>query len=278
MNSPAALFTVDVEEYYHAENVCRSVPESVLKGLPDRVGVGVERILDLLACHGSTGTFFVLGCVAEKNKALVRKIVDAGHEIASHGYLHTPLSLHTAESFDADLGRSISVLQDISGEKVRGYRATSFSLGPGCRWFFDVLRKHGVSYDSSVARSFFRPQQMVPAGSRGAFEISPGVTEIPVSSLSCGPLRLPVGGGYFRAYPLWMTEQAADLAAKDGVPFVFYLHPWELDPDQPRCALPWLKSVRHYIGLTGAAEKLSALLGSRRFTSIGRYLDGWSRV
>jgi polysaccharide deacetylase family protein (PEP-CTERM system associated) len=264
------IFTVDVEEYYHAENILRSLPEEEIKKLPDRVEIGVNKILNLLAKTDNKATFFVLGCVAEKNRDLIKKISDAGHEIASHGYFHTPLTMHTPASFGEDLGRSIKILSDISGQKILGYRATSFSLSEEMAWFFDVLRKYGIIYDSSIAKSFFRKPCSIRLHEcdMGYFEISRGIMEFPVSCIKVGPISFPMGGGYFRLYPYRFTKWCArHLAASKEAPFVIYLHPWEIDPDQPKVSLPFVNSLRHYIGLSGAERKLEALLAETRFLS-----------
>ena len=197
MNEINNILTIDVEEYYHAENILRSVPEDKIRSLPDRVGVGVNKILDLLEKTGNKATFFVLGCVAQKNRDLIKKIAAGGHEIASHGYFHIPLTMHTPESFDEDLGRSVKILSDITGQKILGYRATSFSLRENMAWFFDVLRKHGITYDSSIAKSLFRTTCNLQEGKCdiGHFEISKGITEFPVSHIKVGPISLPMGGG-----------------------------------------------------------------------------------
>jgi polysaccharide deacetylase family protein (PEP-CTERM system associated) len=270
---PSNIFTVDVEEYYHAENILRSVPENELRGLPDRVDIGVNKILDLLAKTNNKATFFVLGCVAEKNPALIKKISDAGHEIASHGYFHIPLTMHTPASFDEDLGRSIKILSDITGRKILGYRATSFSLSGDMPWFFDILRKHGIIYDSSKALSFFRPTSFQGFKGHGYFEISEKVFEFPVSYLKIGYFKMPLGGGYFRAYPYWVTCLGIYQAMHSTRgSFLFYIHPWELDPEQPKAKLPFLKYLRHYMNLAFAEKKLERLLADMKFTSIANFI------
>jgi polysaccharide deacetylase family protein (PEP-CTERM system associated) len=258
------IFTVDVEEFYHAENILRSVPGNIIDGLPDRAGIGVYKILKILEDTGNKGTFFVLGCVAERNKELVREISDCGHEVASHGYDHIPLYKHNAASFERDLDRSIKILSDIIGSGIKGYRAASFSLSKDMPWFFDTLIKHGIMYDSSLAASLFR---------KYSYEGTDRILEFPVSFITLGPLRLPLGGGYFRALPYIMTLGGLRSNSPDRViPPLFYIHPWELDPEQPRLKTPWMRSFRHYLNLAGTKERLERLLTDIKFTSIERYL------
>lgn len=259
------IFTVDVEEYYQAENLTTSLPAEVISGLPDRVGIGTHKILKLLEATGNKGTFFVLGSVAGKNAKLIREIHDNGHEVASHGYEHTPLYKHNADSFEEDIDRSVKTLSDIVGAKIEGYRATGFSLLGDMPWFFEILTKHGIIYDSSLSVSLFR---------RYFYGDVKQISEFPVSSMVLGPVRLPLGGGYFRAYPYWLTRYGLRRAGeRENMPTVFYMHPWELDPGQPRLKIPPMKSFRHYFNLTTTEAKLKRLLNDFRFTSAKNYLD-----
>lgn len=269
----ASIFTVDVEEYCHAENILNSLPAEKIRSLPSRVEIGTRKLLDLLAKYGSKATFFVLGCVAEKNRSLIKEISAAGHEVASHGYEHIPLNKHTPESFDSDLGKSVKLLSDITGQKVIGYRATSFSLAPGMEWFFDILKKHGMVYDSSLGLSLFRKNYSKLWKDIYDSQKNKGILEFPPSYISVGPLRLPVGGGYFRAYPYQLTKYGlSQSVAQRRTPALFYIHPWELDPAQPRFNLSPLKYLRHYLGLAGAEGKLTKLLERFDFKSIAHFM------
>ncbi len=265
------IFTVDVEEYFHAENILKSLTEQALHSMPSRIRIGVDKTLDLLEKNNQKATFFVLGCVAEKNKGLIQRIHEAGHEIASHGYRHIPLHEHTPKTFDQDLGRSIKILSDITGEPVLGYRATSFSLTDKMEWFFDVLRKHRLVYDSSISSSFFRRSSSFDALKENSdcFQISEGIWEFPIASMKLGDFRIPMGGGYFRAYPYEWTRWGLEHTGANGKGVtLFYVHPWELDPDQPRLRIPFLKFWRHYLNLDTTECKLAQLLKDIRFTSI----------
>lgn len=268
------IFTVDVEEYYHAENICDHVSKEIIAGLPGRVEVGTRKILDLLEAGGHKATFFVLGRVAEKNERLVREISRLGHEIASHGYEHISPSRLTLEEFERDLAQSISILSGITGKKIRGYRAASFSFPKQMERFFGVLVKHGITYDSSISYSLFRGDYRSFMRKMIFCEAQRDIREFPPSFISMGPLRLPLGGGYFRAYPYKLTYNGLISTYKERVvPPLFYIHPWELDPEQPRFKLPPVKSFRHYLNLAGTKEKLKRLLTDIKFTSIERYLE-----
>jgi len=263
------LFSVDVEEYYHAENISNSISISQIRTLPSRVEMGTHKILDLLALYGGRATFFILGCIAKEHKDLIRRISAEGHEVASHGYDHIPLYKHTADSFKEDLGRSINVLEELTGKKVLGYRATSFSLSSDMEWFFDILRAFDIKYDSSVARSWFRKHLDLGQEKDGCFELSRGILEFPISYVRLGPLSMPLGGGYFRAYPFFFSKWGLQKASlQNDIPPLFYLHPWELDDSQPRFRLPLLKKIRHYLNINKAEDRLEKILKGSNAISI----------
>ncbi|MCM8760795.1 MAG: DUF3473 domain-containing protein [Candidatus Omnitrophica bacterium] len=273
MNSSEAIFTVDVEEYFQAENIQDSLSKQKIASLPSRVEIGTRKLLDLLAHHGGTATFFVLGCVAEKHPCLIKDIVQAGHEVASHGYEHIPLHKHTPTSFDADLSRSIKILGDITGQTIIGYRATSFSIAPNMEWFFSVLKKNGIVYDSSLSLSLFRKNYRSLWSDILSSQKNLGILEFPPSYINLGFIRLPIGGGYFRAYPYWLTKYGLSQSiAQRRTPPLFYIHPWELDPSQPRFSLSPFNLMRHYMGLSSTETKLKRLFSNIEFASIRKYI------
>jgi polysaccharide deacetylase family protein (PEP-CTERM system associated) len=273
METIKSIFTVDVEEYFHAENILNSLSKEKISALECRVEIGTRKILELLAKYGSTATFFVLGCVAEKNPALIKDIAAAGHEVASHGYEHIPLHKHTYQTFDDDLDRSIKILSDITGQKIIGYRATSFSLAPEMEWFFEILKKHGIVYDSSLGLSLFRKHYHNRWTEIFKSQQNLGIMEFAPSYIGAGPLKLPIGGGYFRAYPYWLTKYGlGQCIPQRRTPALFYIHPWELDPDQPRVTLAPVQSLRHYLGLSGTESKLERLLNDSNFESITDFI------
>jgi len=250
------IFTVDVEEYYHAENILYSLPEEKIKNLPDRLDVGLRKIIDLLQRTGNKATFFILGCLAEKNKKFIKEISSLGHEIAK------------------DLNRSVNTVSTITGKRILGYRAASFSLYEKLPWFFDCLRKREIIYDSSISFSLFRHNIGTKLANRGYFQISEELLEFPVSLLKIGSVKIPLGGGYFRAYPHWLTKMGFIPSAQErNLPSVFYIHPWELDPKQPRFKISPTKYFRHYFDLNKTEKKLERILRETKTTSIKGFID-----
>lgn len=262
--------TLDIEEYFHAHALGRWYPPEHWHGLESRVAGSTARLLDLLAAAGARATCFVLGWVAERHPALVRRIVAAGHELASHGYGHAPLWALDRAAFRADLLRAKAILEDAAGVAVRGYRAPSFSLGPTTPWAYAVLAETGHAYSSSVHPLRLSAYRSA-SGPRRAQRIE-GVLEVPISTLDAGPFgNLPfAGGAWFRLLPEAWTRLAFARFERSGEgPVVFYLHPWELDVDQPRpTGLDRPTRLRHYGGLSRVEARLRRLL--RR--------SGWDRL
>jgi len=280
MKATSKIFTVDIEEYFHADNLACSLKEENIKNLPDRIDIGLNKLLGLLEKSGNRATFFVLGCLAEKHKDLIKEIDSHGHEIASHGYTHLSLHKHTPLSFAQDLAKSLKVLSDIAGRRIIGYRAPNFSLPQGFSWFFEALKKEGIIYDSSISCSLFRA---CPAdeflNKRGYFEIGSGILEFPLSFIKIGPFKTPLGGGYFRFYPYWLIRRGLSADAHSGAaPEIFYIHPWELDVGQPKFRLPAIRHFRHYLNLGHTEEKLKRLLADFNFISIRDFLNDKGEV
>jgi polysaccharide deacetylase family protein (PEP-CTERM system associated) len=264
-------FTVDVEEYFHVSAFEPYVERRRWERFESRVDHSVDRLLDLLAEHGARGTFFVLGWLAERRPALVRRIAAAGHEIASHGADHRRVTHQTPDEVRASVRRSKHVLEDITGVPVRGFRAPSFSIVPGREWALDVLLEEGYVYDSSLF-PVRRRGYGYPGGERDPHWIErPGgrLGQVPPATLRLAGVNLPASGGaYFRLFPYPIIQAAFRQAEARGVPGTFYLHPWELDPEQPRLAVPWWTRVRHYGGIRHAEERLHRLLSDFRFQPI----------
>lgn len=256
--------SVDVEEWFQVGAFEHVIARRDWSALLSRVENNVARILDLFAEAEAKATFFTLGWVAERHPALIRRIVDAGHEVASHGYDHARVFNFDRAGFAVDIRKAREILQDCSGHAVTGYRAPSFSIDARNPWAFDVLADHGYAYSSSVApivhdhygwreapRFSFRPV----AGS--------GLVEIPVTTAMLGQRRLAAGGGgFFRVLPYTFSRWAIrQVNQREDRPAVFYFHPWEIDPEQPRVERAPLRSkLRHYTGLDGMAGKLVDLL------------------
>lgn len=270
--APRHALTIDVEEHFHALALARWYPRERWDGLESRVAGSTGRLLDLLAEAGARATCFVLGWVAERQPALVRRIVALGHELASHGHGHEPLPALDPARFRADLLRAKGLLEDLAGVPVRGYRAPSFSLGPEVPWAHAVLAETGHAYSSSthpVSLSAYRS-----AGAARRATRRDGVLEIPVSTLALGPVTgLPfAGGAWFRLLPeRWSRWAVARAAASPEAPVIVYLHPWEIDPGQPRPAgLDPLTRLRHYGGLARVEGRLRRLLRAGRWDRLDR--------
>ena len=267
----AHYFTVDVEEYFQVSAFERSVSREAWGTFTSRVAVSVRRLLDLLARHHARGTFFILGWVAERHPDLVRAIVDAGHEVASHGWDHTRVTEQTPVAFRASVRRTKQWLEQLSGQPCLGFRAPSFSIGPGREWALDILVEEGYRYDSSLF-PVRRPGYGYANGRRDPHWLrrpTGRLAEVPPATLRRWGAQVPAGGGaYFRLLPYAVVRAALRDCERRGVPGTFYIHPWELDPEQPRLDVPWLTRVRHYGGLGRTLPRLERLLAEFRFTAI----------
>ena len=256
--------SVDVEDWFQVGAFENTISRADWDGLELRVGDNVARILDLFDEAGVKATFFTLGWVAERNRAAMQSIVNRGHELASHGYDHTRVFTLTRNQFSADIAKARAILEDTSGTAVTGYRAPSFSIDARNPWAHEVLAEHGYAYSSSVAPVVHDHYGWREAP-RFAFDPLPGsdLVEIPVTTALLGKRRLAAGGGgFFRVLPYSFTRWAIRQVNSDHRPAVFYFHPWEVDPDQPRVSNASVRSrLRHYTNLSRMAGKLSDLLG-----------------
>jgi polysaccharide deacetylase family protein (PEP-CTERM system associated) len=281
MPAPTHLFSVDVEEHFQVLALAPYVARARWDAEPSRVAGNVARLLDLLDRHEATGTFFCLGWVAARQPAMVREIARRGHELASHGWDHRRVTELTEDEFRDQVRRSRAMLQDLGGRSVLGFRAPSFSIVRGAEWALDVLLEEGYRYDSSLF-PVRRPGYGYAAGRRDPHWIArpPGpIAEVPPATLRVAGVNLPAAGGaYFRLLPYAFVAAALQGAERRGVPGTFYVHPWEVDPEQPRVPVPWPTRVRHYGGLGRTYARLERLLCEFRFTSIaeglGFGLDG----
>jgi polysaccharide deacetylase family protein (PEP-CTERM system associated) len=266
-------FTVDVEEYFQVSAFEPWVPRERWASMESRVESNVRQLVELLAEHHARGTFFVLGWIAERHPRLVREIVDAGHEIASHGWDHRRVTEQTAEQFRRSVADSRRALQDISGQPVHGFRAPSFSLIAGCEWALDILLEEGYTYDSSLFPIRRRGYGYVN-GQRDPHWIerpAGRIAELPPATLNLAGITLPAAGGaYFRLLPYGLVRSALRESDRRGVPGTFYIHPWELDPGQPKLRVPFLTRVRHYGGLQRTVARLRRLLTEFRFVPIAQ--------
>ncbi len=265
------FFTVDVEEYFQVNAFDDVIPPATWPNYPSRVADNVDRLLEMLGARRVTGTFFVLGWVAKRHPAVVRRIAAAGHEIASHGWWHRKVTTQAVSEFREDVRLAKNVLEDITGSTVYGYRAPSFSIVPGREWALDVLIEEGYAYDSSmfpVRRSDYGYPDATPIAH--VIQRAGGqLYEFPLATTVWNGVRLPAaGGGYLRHLPFNIVERAFREHTAAGIPGVFYIHPWEMDPDQPRLPVPLVARMRHYRGLRHTASRVDRLLSTFQFTAL----------
>jgi len=269
--------SVDVEDWFQVGAFERTIRRDDWDGLTHRVERNTDAVLDLFDAAGVTATFFTLGWVAERYPALMRRIAEAGHEVASHGYDHARVFTFTPEQFRADLRKSRAILEDVSGQAVTGYRAPSFSIDPRTPWAHPILAEEGYRYSSSVApirhdhygwpdspRFAWKPVKDAP------------LVELPVTTARLGGQTLAAGGGgFFRLLPYGFSRWAIrQVNGQDQRPAILYFHPWEIDPGQPRVAGAPLRSrLRHYSNLSAMAGKLRRLTRDFAWTRVDALAD-----
>lgn len=259
--------TIDVEDYFQVSAFAPYIRRDEWDSRECRVERNVNRILDLLARRGTRATFFTLGWIAERYPQVVRRIVAEGHELASHGYGHERASDLDEKAFSEDVTRAKRILEDIAGAPVLGYRAPSFSIGTGNLWAFDVLARAGYRYSSSIY-PIAHDHYGMPDSPRFAYRVGSGLLEVPVSTVRVLNRNLPSsGGGYFRLLPYamsrWLIGRVND---SDREPAVFYFHPWEIDPGQPRVqGIDARTRFRHYVNISRMEAKLQQLLEDFRW-------------
>lgn len=259
--------TIDVEDYFQVSALAPYIARAQWDARSCRIERNVERILQLLDAAETKATFFTLGWIAERYPQLVRRIVDGGHELASHGYGHERASDLDAAAFSADIEAAKKLLEDISGHEVKGYRAPSFSIGESNLWAFDCLERADYRYSSSIY-PIRHDHYGMPDAPRFAHRVRTGLLEVPVTTARLLNRNWPAsGGGYFRLLPYavsrWLLQR---VNRHDGQAAVFYFHPWEIDPGQPRIAGINAKTrFRHYLNLQRTEARLKRLLGDFRW-------------
>jgi polysaccharide deacetylase family protein (PEP-CTERM system associated) len=269
MTGPLNAMTVDVEDYFQVSAFERHIPRPHWEVLPCRVERNVERILEIFSERGINATFFTLGWIAERYPELIRRVVAEGHELASHGWSHVRVTQQNPEEFRADVHRTKAFLEDLSGVPVRGYRAASYSIGESNLWALEVLEETGHLYSSSIF-PIRHDLYGMPSAPRFAFQPNPGsdFLEVPVTTVQVGGSKLPCGGGgWFRLFPYELSRWAMRrVNREDGQSCIFYFHPWELDPDQPRQEGLTMKTrFRHYLNLHRMEHRLDRLLTDFRW-------------
>jgi polysaccharide deacetylase family protein (PEP-CTERM system associated) len=270
--------TIDVEDYFQVSAFDDVVRRDEWEARPSRVVSNTMRLLQLLDDHSVKGTFFVLGWVAHRFPALVRDIGAAGHELASHGYGHRIVYSQPPEEFREDVRRAKRTIEDASGQVVAGYRAPSFSITKASLWALDVLVEEGYTYDASIF-PIRHDRYGIPDAPRHPHTLARAggtLAEAPPSTVRLGAVNLPVaGGGYFRLLPYaWTRWGIRRVNEHERQPAVFYLHPWEIDPDQPRLDASAVSRFRHYRNLHKTEGRLRQLLKDFRFGPLGPRLDG----
>lgn len=261
-------FTVDVEDYFHVSAFESVIPREAWSRQPQRIERNMQVLLGLLAEQAARATFFSLGWVAERYPQLMRSIVQAGHELASHGYDHTRVTHMTPAQFREDIVKTKRILEDTSGAEVKGYRAPTFSVGKDTLWAFAILEEAGYRYSSSIYPVKHDLYGMPDAPRHAFHEASTGFLEIPVSTVRLAGRNFPCGGGgFFRLYPYALTQWSLRrINQQERKPCIFYMHPWEIDPEQPRQrAIPLRTRIRHYMNLTRMEGRLRHLLGDFRW-------------
>lgn len=274
-------FTVDVEDYFQVSALAPAITRESWATREYRAERNTDRVLSLLAERGVHGTFFVLGWIAEKSPGLVKRIAAAGHEIASHGFAHELIYLQSPAAFRIETERAKHQLEDLVGAPVIGYRAASFSITRESLWALDVLIDLGFEYDSSVF-PIRHDRYGIPGAAKehGAITAPSGraIVEFPMAAAEYFGLQLPVsGGGYFRIFPYWLSRAGLQrINSRQRRPFVFYMHPWEIDPGQPRVRVGPVSRFRHYTNLHRFENRLKRLLGEFQFTTMREVLESRS--
>jgi len=269
------VMSIDLEDWFCVYNLSRIIPYADWDRCESRVERNTTRLLELFARHNVQATFFVLGWVADRFPDLVREVERAGHEIGTHGYAHRLLTYMTPEEFRADLMRSLEVLARTATQPVLGFRAPSFSLTAETLWAVKILQEAGLRYDSSVFPVGFHPDYGMVDAELEPHPLAEGLIELPMGVVEVLGRRVPCsGGGYFRLFPYELTRRLMRRCNAQGRSVMFYLHPWELDPGQPRIpGMSWSTRFRHYNNLERTEERLERLLGDFSFTSARALLD-----
>ena len=267
--------SIDVEDYFQVSAFEQHVDRAAWDRLPCRVERNVDRLLEMLDAHGARATFFTLGWVAQRYPQLVRRIADARHEVASHGYAHRRATDQAPHEFYEDIVRAKRLLEDTVGHAVQGYRAPSFSISGSNLWAFDCIARAGYGYSSSVY-PVRHDHYGMPDAPRHMHRLSNGLIEVPLTTAQVFGVNLPAaGGGYFRLAPYsWSRWAILRVNRLEHRPAVFYMHPWEIDPEQPRVSGASLRSrFRHYLNLGKTESRLGRLLADFRWDRIDRTFE-----
>lgn len=269
--------TVDVEDYIHVSAFANAIPRKDWNNIPLRVEQNTHRLLQLFGDCGAKATFFMLGWVAERVPQLIREISESGHEVASHGYSHRLVYNQTPKEFREETIRSKSLIEDQAQLPVYGYRAASYSITERSKWALDILAEQGFIYDSSIF-PIRHDIYGIPDSPEYPYQLKTpdghSIVEFPLSTARILGMKLPIaGGGYFRLYPYSLTKYGLSRINKLNKPFIFYLHPWEIDPEQPRVNAGTIARFRHYNNLDKCESRLKSLLQDFSFDTTMNVLD-----
>lgn len=264
------LLSFDVEEAFNSSNCDETIPRNHWDEYPWRVEANTDRILALLSTHHVRATFFVLGWVAERHPNLVRRIDVEGHEIGAHTYWHRLLYDTTPDELREDLRLNVHAISSVTGKPVLGFRAPSYSLTTRSLWALDILREEGFDYDSSVYPVGFHPRYGLPDAPKEPFEHRNGLLEFPLPVRTVFGQTIPVAtGAYFRIFPYSFTRSSIHRANRSKIPVTVNIHPWELDPEQPRLPMPRKYRWRHHWNLARTEPRLASLLEEFEFGPLG---------
>lgn len=283
-DQPLHAMSIDVEDYFHVAALSRVISPDQWASLPSRVERNTDKLLSLFERQGVHATFFVLGWVAEHHPDLVRRIDRAGHEVASHGYSHQLIYRQSPDTFREETRRSKALLEDLTGKPVLGYRAASYSITKASMWALDILADCGFRWDSSIF-PIRHDNYGIPGSPRTPYRIRTDngavLQEFPLTTARVFGLPVPAaGGGYFRQFPYPLFRYLFNNASGHGQhPHVFYLHPWEVDPEQPRFNnASWLSRFRHYTNLDKCESRLERLMNDFRFGTVSESFRAFSQT
>ena len=275
-NQPRNAMSIDVEDYFHVAALSNAIKREDWSSMEYRAEASTDRLLELFAQCGIKATFFILGWVAKRSPALIRTIHQAGHEIACHGMSHELVYRQTPEQFATETRESKALLEELIGAKVHGYRAASWSITRRSLWALDIIHDLGFEYDSSIFPIRHDVYGIPDAPKRPELIRTPAgkqLVEFPPSTVRILGANLPVaGGGYFRLLPYALTRWGLRQINSENRAFMFYLHPWEVDPEQPRIEASWFSQFRHYTNLHQTQDRLRRLIGQFRFTTVRNVL------
>jgi polysaccharide deacetylase family protein (PEP-CTERM system associated) len=259
----------DLEDWFCAHNLRAFTPYSTWESQQLRIVSSTRVLLDLLDRRQVRATFFVLGWIADRAPDLIREIAARGHEIGTHGYAHRLLTEMSPGDFESDLQRALDVTGRLVEKEIIGSRVPCFTMTPSTSWGLAILRRNGLLYDSSVFPVACHPDYGWPGASLGVSMFAESIVEFPLACSQIAGLRIPHGGGaYFRLLPYWITRALFRRCNREGRPMMFYLHPWEVDPMQPRLPLSCSARLRHYSNLSATYGRLERLLEEFRFAPV----------